>query len=120
MMVGSGTTTVWCGVMFVSNLLLLFFTGHKLTHTKEKPFVCDVDGCGFKTAYASSLKGKWWCSCGCSSWWWWFDSVHMFVWSCCVGAGGDGCSVVLMKGKGRKWVLTIMVVVWYDNGGESY
>ena len=39
MMVGSGATPVWCGVMFVPNLLLLFYRAYMRTHTKEKPFV---------------------------------------------------------------------------------
>ena len=66
-MVGSGTTTVWFGVMFVPNPLLLFYTGHMRTqHTKEKPFVCDVDGCGYKTGDSGNLARKWYvCGCGC-------------------------------------------------------
>ena len=60
MMVGSGTTTVWCGVTFVPNLLLLFFyTEHKLTHTKKKPFVCGVDGCDYAAARKDLLKSMW-------------------------------------------------------------
>ena len=39
-----------------------FFSEHtRAKHLNEKPFVCDEPGCGFKTAYAKSLKGKWWC-----------------------------------------------------------
>ena len=65
MMVGSGTTTVLCGVTFVPNLLLFcFLTEHMRTHTKEKPFVCDVDGCGFSTARKCDLTSKL-CVCGC-------------------------------------------------------
>ena len=61
MMVGSGTTTVWCGVTFVPNLLLLssVFTGHMRTqHSKEKPFLCDVNGCGYKTGDSSHFTSK--------------------------------------------------------------
>ena len=60
MMVGSGTTTMWRGVMFVPNLLLLlFFTEHMRTqHPDEKPFVCNEPGCGFKTAYGYALQRK--------------------------------------------------------------
>ena len=58
MMVGSGTTTVWYGVTFVPNLLLLFYTEHKLTHTKEKPFECDVDGCDYATARKDVLQSE--------------------------------------------------------------
>ena len=57
-MMGSGTTTVWCGVTFVPNLLMLFYTGHMRTHTKEKPFVCDVDGCGYAAALKAHLTRK--------------------------------------------------------------
>ena len=54
-MVGSGTSTVWCGVTFVPNLLLLlFFTAHMRTHFKEKPFACTVEGCD----YAATQKGN--------------------------------------------------------------
>ena len=61
---GSGTTTVWCGVTFVPNLLLLlFYTEHKLTHTKEKPFVCDVDGCDYAATTSSDLTSEL-CVCG--------------------------------------------------------
>ena len=74
MMVGSGTTTVWCVVTFVPNLLLLVFTDHRRTHTKEKPFLCDVDGCGYATAQKGHLTREssgcgysccylWWVSC---------------------------------------------------------
>ena len=55
MMVVSGTTTVWCGVTFVPNLLLLLFTDHMRTHTKEKPFACDVVGCDFTAATSAGL-----------------------------------------------------------------
>ena len=59
-MVGSGTTTVWCGVTFVPNLLLLFLhTEHMRTqHSKEKPFVCNVDGCGYKTGDSGNFARK--------------------------------------------------------------
>ena len=58
-MVGSGTTTVWCGVTFVPNPLLFFFyTEHKLTHTKEKHFVCDVEGCGYAAARKDVLQSE--------------------------------------------------------------
>ena len=58
MMVGSGTTAVSCGVAFVPNLLLLLFTDHMRTHTKEKPFKCDVDGCGYAAGQSSHLKSE--------------------------------------------------------------
>ena len=60
MVVGSGTTTVWCGVTFVFNLILLlfFYAAHMRTHTKEKPFVCDVDGCGYAATTSSNLARK--------------------------------------------------------------
>ena len=62
MMVGSGTTTVWCGVTFVPNLLLLIFTDHMRTHTKVKPFKCDVDGCDYAAAQKSTLTGVDFCA----------------------------------------------------------
>ena len=46
-----------CGVVtFVPNpLLLLFYTEHMRTHSKEKPFACDVDGCDFTAATSTGL-----------------------------------------------------------------
>ena len=38
MVVGSGTTTVWCGVMFVPNLLLLIFYSAYAKAYKGKAF----------------------------------------------------------------------------------
>ena len=65
MMMGSGTSTVWCGVTFVPNLLLLlFYTGHMRMHSKEKPFVCDVEGCDYAAARKDDLASKL-CVCGC-------------------------------------------------------
>ena len=40
MMVGSGTTTVWCGVTFVPNLLLLFFTQSICARIRRRSLSC--------------------------------------------------------------------------------
>ena len=87
---------VGCGVTFVPNLLLLFYTEHMRTHTKEKPFVCNVDGCDYAATQSSALKSGLW-GCGCSCYGCWFGSVHIFVWAGTVGVGGEGGGVVWMK-----------------------
>ena len=58
-MVWGGTTPVWCGVTFVPNLLLLFYTEHVRTqHSTQKPFVCDVKGCGYAAKLLHHLTGE--------------------------------------------------------------
>ena len=62
----------------------------------EKPFVCDVDGCGYAAKLLHHLISELW-DCGCSCSGCWFGSVHIFMWPCSVGVGGDGGGVVWMK-----------------------
>ena len=54
---------MWCDVR-TKPAIVVVYTEHMRTHTKEKPFLCDVDGCGFKTGDSSSLTRKS-CGCGC-------------------------------------------------------
>ena len=48
----------WYYYCVPNHLLLLSLTGHKLTHTKEKPFVCYVDGCDYAAARKDDLASK--------------------------------------------------------------
>ena len=59
-------------------------------HSKEKPFVCDVDGCRYKTGDSSALASK-----GCFCW------------------------IVRGRENGVLTII-VLVVVWYDGGEWYY